>query len=111
MAGRKDGDERRDREKHYRRAALTHPLRRAILRLLLGGTELGVDEIGAELEEASGRTGYHLRVLFRRKAVKATATGRRARPLYGFAPRARWVRKMLAEFDAGEEEGDRGGRD
>ena len=61
MAGSKGGGERRDREQHYRRAALAHPVRRGILRLLLDGMEAGAVEIAAELTEAPGRIAHHLR--------------------------------------------------
>ena len=68
MAGYEDEQERRGIEQRYRRAALAHPMRRGILRLLLDGKEADVVEIATELNEAPGRIAYHLLVLTRRKA-------------------------------------------
>ena len=98
MAGFKDSGKRRDRKSHYRHAALRHPLRRLILLLMLDGMEAGRDEIAAELDRPPGRVAYHLRVLVRRDALKATARGRPAPALYRFSPQAQWARKMLDEY-------------
>jgi DNA-binding transcriptional ArsR family regulator len=111
MAGSKDGRERRDKEHHYRRAALGHPVRRAILRLMLQGMEAGTAEIAAALAEAPGRIAHHLRVLTRRRALRAEARDRPAPPDFRLAPQALWARKMLAEFDQEDTEDDPGGRD
>jgi DNA-binding transcriptional ArsR family regulator len=100
MAGSKDGEERRDKQCHYRRAALQHPLRRRILCLLLDGTEASADEIAAEVAEPPARVSYHLRILLRREALKATARGRPAPALYRWSPQARWVREMLGDGGA-----------
>ncbi len=106
MAGSKDGGKRRDQENHYRCAALLHPLRHRILRLMLAGTEAGVAEIAAELEEPPGRIAYHLRVLARRDALQVVPKCRPAPPLYRWSPDAGWARKMLGEID---EQGSEGG--
>jgi DNA-binding transcriptional ArsR family regulator len=97
MAGSEDGRKRRDKKSHYRRAALQHPLRRRILRLMSDGAESGADEIANELGEALTRVTYHLRVLVRRNALKATARGRSLPARYRWAPQAHWARKMLGE--------------
>jgi DNA-binding transcriptional ArsR family regulator len=110
MAGAKDGGERRDKEDHYRRAALAHPLRRRILRLLLDGVEGGVEEIAAQLGEPPARVASHLRTLIKRDAVKARARGRLG-ARYRLAPEVEWARKMLDEYDSQDEEDDPGGRD
>jgi hypothetical protein len=110
-AGSKDDGKRRDREHHYRRAALAHPLRRGILRLMLDGMEAGAIEIAAELNEAPGRVAYHLRVLRRRGALKGFAKDPPAPPRFGIAPGVRWARKMLAEFEKEDGDDDQGGRD
>jgi len=101
MAGTEGGEGRRDRKKHYRLAAISHPLRQAILRLLSGGRQADAVEIAAELDEERGRIAYHLRLLFRRGALKAAARGRSA-ALYRRAPQAHWVRKLLGKDDEGE---------
>lgn len=111
MAASKDGRERRDKEQHYRRAALAHPLRRGILRLMLDGMEAGAIEIAGELTEAPGRIAYHLRVLTRRGALKGMAKDPPAPPCFRLAPEAPWVRKMLAEFEKEDKDDDQGGRD
>jgi DNA-binding transcriptional ArsR family regulator len=112
MAGSRGGRPRRNKNSHYRRAALEHPLRREILRLMLDGAEAGPAEIAAELDRAPGRISYHLLVLFRRDALKARARGRRA-ALYRLSPEAHWARKMLGEYDkrgrgSGREGGENG---
>jgi DNA-binding transcriptional ArsR family regulator len=100
MAGSGGGEQRRDKKSHYRRAALRHPLRRKILRLMLAGMEADAAEIAAELGEAPGRIAYHLRVLLRRRALRAVARGRSLPALYRRSPQAHWARKMLGEYDA-----------
>lgn len=96
-SGAKDGDERRNREDRYRRAAIEHPLREAILRLLLDDEPAGATEIAAGLGQPPGRIGRHLRILVRCRAVKVVPRQRPAAPLYRFSPEAGWARKMLGE--------------
>ncbi|HET8863369.1 MAG TPA: helix-turn-helix domain-containing protein [Solirubrobacterales bacterium] len=100
MAGLEDCGKREDREDHYRCAAVLHPLRGQILRLMLGGRERSIADIAAELAQPLGRIGYHLRVLKRRDALKARSGCGAGRPLYRWAPQAHWARKMLDEIDA-----------
>jgi predicted ArsR family transcriptional regulator len=76
---------------------LWHPLRRQILRLMFDGREANSAEIAAELSEAPDKILYHLRVLLRREALKATARGRPAPALFRWSPQAQWARKMLSE--------------
>jgi DNA-binding transcriptional ArsR family regulator len=97
MAGSGGGKKRRDKENHYRHAAILHATRQAILHLLSDGRELGASEVAAELDEPLGRISYHLRVLIRRGALKAVARGP-APALYSWSPQAHWVRKMLDEY-------------
>jgi DNA-binding transcriptional ArsR family regulator len=104
MAGPKDRGQHRDKENHYRCAALLHPLRHRILRLMLGGTEAGAGGIATELNEAPGRIAYHLRILVRRNAVKVVPRRRPAPPHYRWAPDAGWARKMLDEIDEQDSE-------
>jgi DNA-binding transcriptional ArsR family regulator len=111
MAGSKDGREGRDKEQHYRRAALAHPVRQGILRLMLDGMEAGAVEIGAELGVAPGTIAHHLRVLTRRRALKGTAKDPPAPPCFRLAPQALWAHRMLAELGKQDREDDPGGRD
>ncbi len=111
MAGSKDGGRRRDTEQHHRRAALAHPVRQEILRLMLDGMEAGAVEIGAELGEEPDAIAYHLGVLRRRRAVKAIAKDPPAPPYFRLEPSALWVRKMLAELRKQGEDDDQGGRE
>ena len=111
MAGFEHGREHRDVEHHYRRAALAHPVRQAILCLMLDGMEAGAVEIAAELGEAPGRVAYHLRVLTKRRALKGIAKDSPAPPCFRLAPQALWARKMLAELRKQNSEEDQGGRD
>lgn len=101
MAGTEGGEGRRDRKAHYRLAAISHPLREAILHLLSGGRRADEVEIAAELDEERGRVAYHLRLLVRHDALKAAARGR-SRALYRWAPEAHWARKLLGKDDEGE---------
>jgi DNA-binding transcriptional ArsR family regulator len=98
MAGSKDGGKRRDKENHYRCAALLHPLRHRILVLMADGREIDRGEIAAELDEAPGRIAYHVRVLVRRRALKVVPKRRPAPARYRWSPDAGWARKMLGEI-------------
>jgi|SRR5881394_656116 len=97
MAGFGNGKKRRDKTNHYRQTALWHPLRRQILRLMFDGREADAGQIASELNEALDKILYHLRVLLRREALKATSRGRPAPALYRWSPEAQWARKMLSE--------------
>jgi predicted ArsR family transcriptional regulator len=97
MAGSGDGRKRRNKTNHYRHAALWHPLRRQILRLMLDGREVDAGQIATELNEASGKVLHHLRMLVKREVVKARARGRPAPALYRLSPHAQWAREMLSE--------------
>jgi DNA-binding transcriptional ArsR family regulator len=109
MAGFKRGGERRDDGDDKRRAALSHPLRNRILRLMLGGDEAGKAEIAAELDEPQGRIAYHLRVLVRHEALEVVPKCRPTPPHYRRPPDGDWFRKMLEELAEQEEEGGEGG--
>ena len=84
MAGPRDGGESRNKESHYRRAALFHPLRRRIARRIAGGEEAGAQGLAAELGTPRGRVAYHLGVLVRRGALRVAP---RCNPT---PPRYRW---------------------
>jgi DNA-binding transcriptional ArsR family regulator len=94
------GDSRgRDREVRYRRAAMFHPLRQGIGRLLSGGAETAAVELSAKLGQPLGRIGYHLRVLVKRRVLKVVPKRRPTPPLYRWSEDARWAREMLVEED------------
>ena len=94
MEGSGNGREGRGRTEHLRLAALFHPRRQAILRLLLDGREADPGEIAAALVGDRGRIAHHLRVLVRRGVLQGVARGR-APALYRWSPRADWARKLL----------------
>ena len=96
-SGPRDGGRRRDGEDRDRRAAIEHPLRETILRLLLDGEPLGAAEIASCLDEPLGRIARHLRVLVKCRALKVVPRRRPAPPIYRFSPEAGWARKMLGE--------------
>jgi Helix-turn-helix domain len=98
MAGSIDGGER-NRENHYRRAAMFHPLRQRIAHLLSGGVETAAIELSAKLEEPLGRIAYHLRVLVKRGVLKVVPKRRPTPPIYRWSDDARWAREMLVEED------------
>jgi DNA-binding transcriptional ArsR family regulator len=99
MAGAEGGGKRRDRENHYHCAAILHPLRHRILRLMFNGPEAGVSEIADALDQPLGRVAYHVFVLVRHNALKTVPRRRPAAPLYRWSPDAEWARKMLGEID------------
>jgi DNA-binding transcriptional ArsR family regulator len=101
MAGSRDSGcgEGKDRR---RCAAVLHPLRRGILRLLRDGRELGVEEIAAELDQPPARVAAHVRVLVRRGALKIESRTKPNRPRYRWSSDADWARKLLDEIDEGD---------
>ncbi len=98
MAGSSEG-RRGDRESHYRCAAMFHPLRQRIARLLSAGAEAGAGELSAELEQPLGTIGHHLRVLTRRRVLRVVPRRRPAPPLYRWSDDAEWALEMLVEED------------
>jgi DNA-binding transcriptional ArsR family regulator len=107
MAGPEDRGKRRDKENHYRCAALLHPLRNRILRLISDGRETGASGLAAELDAPPGQIAYHLRVLAKRRALEVVPRpGRPGPPTYRRGATAGWAQKMLDEIDEqGSEEG------
>jgi DNA-binding transcriptional ArsR family regulator len=97
MAG--SSDREHARENHYRRAAMFHPLRQRIAHLLLGEVDTGATELSLKLEQPLPRIGYHLRVLTKRRVLKAVPRRRPAPPLYRWSDDAEWAREMLVEED------------
>jgi DNA-binding transcriptional ArsR family regulator len=95
MAG--SGDRESERENHYRRAAMFHPLRQRIARVLSGGAEVAAAELSTKLEQPLGTIGRHLRVLRRRGVLKVVPRRRPTPPLYRWADDAEWAREMLVE--------------
>lgn len=106
MAGTEDGSRHRDREEHYRCAAILHPLRQRILRLMADDREAGLAGIAADLEEPRGTVAYHLSILVARGALRIVPRQKAAPALYRWASDAEWARKMLEEIDARSGEGD-----
>jgi len=105
MAGSRDsgcgeGEDRR------RCAAVLHPLRRGVLRLLRDDRALDMDEIAAELDRPPARVAVHVRVLVRCGALKIEPRTKPNRPRYRWAPEADWARKLLDEIDEGDADRD-----
>jgi len=98
MAGTSEGG-KRERETHYRRAAMFHPLRQRIGRLLPAGAEIAAAELSTKLEQPLGRITYHLRVLVRRGVLKVVSKRPHTPPLYRWSDDAGWAREMLVEDD------------
>jgi DNA-binding transcriptional ArsR family regulator len=93
----RDGGESRDKQSHYRRAALFHPLRRRIARRMADGGEASAIKLAAELRAPRGRVAYHLRVLVKRQVLQAVPTCNPAPPRYRWDAQAQWARDLLAE--------------
>lgn len=66
------------------------------MRLMLDGREADANEIAGELSEPPEKVLYHLRVLLKRKALRAKARGGSAPVLYRWT-RAQWTRELLSE--------------
>jgi hypothetical protein len=98
MAGSSDGREC-EGENHYRRAAMFHPLRQRIARLLSSGPDLAAAELSAKLEQPLGGIAHHLRILVRRRVLKVVPRRRPTPPLYRWSDDAQWAREMLVEED------------
>lgn len=106
MAGLKDSGGCGEGEDRYRCAAILHPLRGRILRLMREGGERGIDEIAAELDQPPARIAGHVRILVRRNALAVVPRTRPNPPLYRWSPEAEWARKMLDEIDERDPEDD-----
>jgi hypothetical protein len=98
MAG-SSGGKRCDRDDHYRCAAVMHPLRSQMLRLVPGDGEVGAERLAAEVGRRTSRIVYHLRVLTRHGALRVVPRRNPAAPLYRHPPERDWVRKLLDEID------------
>ncbi len=103
MPGAGDG-EKRDRQGHYRLAAMWHPLRQRLARGLVTGEEKDAAELAAGLDVALGHATYHLRVLVTRGVLETVAGDDPASPLYRWATDAEWARELI--FAEAEEEGE-----
>jgi len=88
-----------DREDHYRCAAVVHPLRSHLLRLVPDDGEVGAEQLAIEVGRRTSRIAYHLRVLTRHGALRVVSRRRPAPPLYRHPPDREWVRKLLDEID------------
>lgn len=90
-------------------AALRHPLRREILRLMSDGREASPSEVAEELDQLLSNVAYHVRVLVECGALKPVGK-RKARGatqhFYSWSMEADWARAML-EADAEESSGEK----
>ena len=97
MAG--SSDREHERENRHRRAAMFHPLRQRIGRLLSDGAEVAAPELSTELGQPLGRIAYHLRILVRRRVLEVAPRRRPTPPLYRWSDDAQWAREMLVRED------------
>jgi DNA-binding transcriptional ArsR family regulator len=93
------GGKRCDREDHYRCAAVTHPMRSRLLRLIPDHGEVGAEQLAGEVGGRASRIVYHLRVLTRHGALRVVPRRRPRPPLYRHPADREWVRKLLDEID------------
>ena len=95
-----------DREDRYRCAAVAHPLRSELLRLVPDEGEVGAERLAAQMGRRTSRIVYHLRILTRHGALRLVPRRRPAAPLYRHPKDREWVRKLLDEIDPPTAEGD-----
>jgi len=93
------GGKRCDREDHYRCAAVMHPMRSLLLRIVPDDGAVGAEQLASEVGGRAGRIAYHLRVLTRRGALRVVPRRRPRPPLYRHPADREWVRKLLDETD------------
>jgi DNA-binding transcriptional ArsR family regulator len=102
--GRSKRSKKKGNMNHKLIAALRHPLRREILRLMSDGREASPCELAELLNERLSNVAYHVRVLVACGALKPTGQ-RKVRGgtehFYSWSLEADWARAML---DADEEE-------
>ncbi len=78
--------------------ALAHPLRREILRKMLGGGQTSPRDLAAGLDEPLSALSYHVRVLAECGAIKLVRTKQirgSTQHFYRPAVRAQWARTAL----------------
>jgi DNA-binding transcriptional ArsR family regulator len=89
-------------ESHWLVAALRHPLRREILRLLADGREISPSEMAEELGEPLSTIAYHVRVLAECGALKQVRERKvrgATQRFYSSSLEADWARAMLEADD------------
>jgi len=100
MAGSRRRRKRRNNNNHALLAALRHPLRRRILRLMSDGREASPSEIAKQLGEELSKVAYHVRILADAGALKAVGeqSARGAtQHFYSESLDAEWAETMLDE--------------
>jgi DNA-binding transcriptional ArsR family regulator len=95
MAGSGEEAEPCDRRTHYRRAAVLHPVRIALLRLMPDDGDVEAAWLAARLGAQRARVAHHLRVLTRHGALRIVPRRRPAPPHYRHPADREWVRKLL----------------
>jgi DNA-binding transcriptional ArsR family regulator len=85
--------------------ALGHPLRRRILRKMIGGSaEISPLELAAKLDEPLSALSYHVRVLAECGAIRLVRTRQirgSTQHFYRSAVRAQWARTALRRTEGG----------
>jgi DNA-binding transcriptional ArsR family regulator len=90
-------------------AALRHPLRRRILRLMADGEAVSPRELSVALRQPLSNVSYHVRVLAERGAVTlvgTTPTHGSVQHFYCTTLEAPWARQILGLGENGEGAGD-----
>jgi DNA-binding transcriptional ArsR family regulator len=99
MAGSKRSKRRRDKN-HGLIAALRHPLRRQILRLMADGREASPSELAVELDQALSNVAYHVRVLAECGALRPVGNRQvrgATQHFYRWSLDAEWAQTVLEE--------------
>jgi DNA-binding transcriptional ArsR family regulator len=100
-----------DQSNHDLLAALSHPLRRGILRLMPEDEDSSISprELAGELGESLTHVSYHVRVLAKCGAARLIRTERvrgSTRHFYRRKVEASWAKDVLAEPEQGPREED-----
>lgn len=94
------GKKKRDDKNHSLLAAVRHPLRRKILRLMPDGRKASPSDLAKVLDEPLSSIAYHVRVLVECKALKSASkrqTGGTTQHFYRRSAMPDWVREILEE--------------
>jgi DNA-binding transcriptional ArsR family regulator len=95
MAGKPD-------DNHALLAALKHPLRREILRVMIDKKPISPCELAERLDESLSNVSYHVRVLAQQKVIEAAGEQKvrgATQHFYRWALKAKWALEMLRETE------------
>jgi DNA-binding transcriptional ArsR family regulator len=92
----------KEADNHALLAALNHPLRRTILRLMAGKKAISPRELADQMDEQLSTVSYHVRILARRGAVKEVSRKQvrgATQHFYRRTLKAKWAMTVLRERD------------